>query len=106
MFGIFMESLVIFKLYTGLKFLVLLFAVSWAYLLLTEKDKRIRLMFVYAPLLILLLFLFPVSRKAFVAAMMHRGGASSFRAITFRRDPAGLGGGHREKAVLIRPCPS
>lgn len=67
MFGIFMESLVIFKLYTGLKFLVLLFAVSWAYLLLTEKDKRIRLMFVYAPLLIVLLFLFPVSRKAFVA---------------------------------------
>lgn len=67
MFGIFMESLVIFKLYTGLKFLVLLFAVAWAYLLLTEKDKRIRLMFVYAPLLILLLFLCPISRKAFVA---------------------------------------
>lgn len=67
MFGIFMESLVIFKLYTGLKFLILLFAVSWAYLLLTEKDKRIRLMFVYAPVLILLLFLCPISRKAFVA---------------------------------------
>lgn len=67
MFGIFMESLVIFKLYTGLKFLILLFALSWAYLLLTEKDKRIRLMFVYAPLLILLLFLCPLSRKMFVA---------------------------------------
>lgn len=68
MFGIFMESLVIFKLYTGLKLLVLLFAVSWAYLLLSEKDRRMRLMFVYAPVLILLLFLCPVSRKAFVAA--------------------------------------
>lgn len=68
MFGIFMESLVIFKLYTGLKFLVLLFAVSWAYLLFSEKDRRIRLLFVYAPVLILLLFLCPLSRKAFVAA--------------------------------------
>lgn len=67
MFGIFMESLVIFKLYTGLKFLVLLFAAAWAYLLLTEKDKNIRLMFVYAPVLILLLFLCPISRKGFVA---------------------------------------
>lgn len=62
-----MESLVIFKLYTGLKFLILLFGFSWAYLLLAEKDKGIRLLFVYAPLLIFLLFLFPVSRKAFVA---------------------------------------
>lgn len=67
MFGIFMESLVIFKLYTGLKFLIVLFALAWAYLLITEKDKKIRLMLVYTPLLILLLFLFPISRKAFVA---------------------------------------
>lgn len=67
MFGIFMESLVIFKLYTGLKFLVVLFAVAWAYLLMTEKDKKIRLLLVYAPLLILLLFLCPISRKGFVA---------------------------------------
>lgn len=68
MFGIFMESLVIFKLYTGLKFLILLFGAAWAYLLLTEKDKKIRLMFVYAPFLIFLLFLCPISRMAFVAA--------------------------------------
>ena len=67
MFGIFMESLVIFKLYTGLKFLVVLFAMAWAYLLIAEKEKKIRLMLVYAPLLILLLFLCPISRKAFVA---------------------------------------
>lgn len=68
MYGIFMESLVIFKLYTGLKPLILLFAAAWIYLLVTEKHKGKRLMFVWAPVLILLLFLFPLSRKFFVAA--------------------------------------
>lgn len=68
MFGIFMESLVIFKLYTGLKLLLVLTALSWIYLLFKEKDKRVRLMLVYAPALIIILFLFPVSRKVFVAA--------------------------------------
>lgn len=68
MFGIFMESLVIFKLYTGLKLLLLLTLFSWIYLLIKEKDRRVRLMLVYAPLFIVILFLFPVSRKAFVAA--------------------------------------
>lgn len=68
MFGIFMESLVIFKLYTGLKLLLLLTLFSWVYLLIKEKDRRVRLMLVYAPLFIVVLFLFPVSRKVFVAA--------------------------------------
>ena len=68
MYGIFMESLVIFKLYTGLKPLLLLTAAMWIYLLIKEKDKTVRVMFVYAPIIILLLFLCPVSRKAFVAA--------------------------------------
>ena len=68
MFGIFMESLVIFKLYTGLKLLLGLTLLAWIYLLVTEKDKRIRLLFVYAPLIIVVLFLFPLSRKFFVAA--------------------------------------
>lgn len=63
-----MESLVIFKLYTGLKFLLGLTALAWIYLLLTEKDKKIRILLVYAPVIIILLFLFPVSRKVFVAA--------------------------------------
>ena len=68
MFGIFMEGLVIFKLYTGLKFLLVLTLVAWVYLLVTEKDRRIRLLLVYAPLIIVVLFLFPLSRKLFVAA--------------------------------------
>ena len=46
MFGIFMESLVIFKLYTGLKLLFVLTLVSFLYLLDTEKDKTIRQLFV------------------------------------------------------------
>ena len=52
MFGIFMESLVIFKLYTGLKLLLVLSLISWVYLLFAEKERRNRLLFVYAPLLV------------------------------------------------------
>ena len=68
MYGIFMESLVIFKLYTGLKLLLVLTALAWIYLLVRERDKRVRLMLVYAPIGTVLLFLFPISRKIFVAA--------------------------------------
>ena len=68
MFGIFMESLVILKLYTGLKLLLFLTLLMWVYLLVREKERRNRVMFVYAPLIILVLFLFPLSRKVFVAA--------------------------------------
>lgn len=68
MYGIFMESLVIFKLYTGLKLLLVLTALAWIYLLFCERDKRVRILLVYAPLIIIILFLFPLSRKAFVGA--------------------------------------
>lgn len=63
-----MESFVIFKLYTGLKLLLLLTLLMWFYLLFREKERRNRILFVYAPFLIVLLFLFPLSRKFFVAA--------------------------------------
>lgn len=79
MFGIFMESLVIFKLYTGMKLLIVLFAAAWMYLLVTEKDKKIRLLFVYAPMIILFVFLFPLSRKLFVAAGLD--GATYYRVL-------------------------
>lgn len=68
MFGIFMESLVILKLYTGLRWLFGLTLLFWIYLLLREKDRVIRILFVYTPFLIVLLFLCPLSRKLFVAA--------------------------------------
>lgn len=64
-----MESFVILKLYTGLKPLFLLFAAAWLYLLFTEKNKTRRLLFVIAPVLIIGLFLFPLSRKYFVALL-------------------------------------
>ncbi|MCM1134576.1 MAG: hypothetical protein NC400_03280 [Clostridium sp.] len=69
MFGIFMESLVIFKLYTGLKYLLALSLLAWIYLLITEKNKTLRLLLVYAPIIVAALFLFPFSRKAFVALL-------------------------------------
>ncbi len=68
MFGIFMESFVIFKLYTGLRWLFALTLLFWIYLLIRERNKTVRMLFVYAPALIVLLFLFPLSRKFFVAA--------------------------------------
>ena len=79
MYGIFMESLVIFKLYTGLKGLFVLSLLAWIYLLFREKDKTIRMVFVYAPILILAVFLFPVSRKLFVAAGLD--GETYYRVI-------------------------
>lgn len=79
MFGIFMESLVIFKLYTGLKLLFVLTLAAWIYLLIKEKNKNLRILFVYAPILILLLFLFPVSRKVFVASGLD--GATYYRVL-------------------------
>ena len=74
-----MESLVIFKLYTGLKFLFVLTLAAFVYLLVTEKNRNFRILFVYAPVLILLLFLFPVSRKLFVAAGLD--GATYYRVL-------------------------
>ena len=64
-----MESLVIFKLYTGLKYLMALSLAAWVYLLFTEKNKALRIMLVYAPVIVAALFLFPLSRKAFVALL-------------------------------------
>ncbi len=68
MYGIFMESLVIFKLYTGLRLLFGLTLVMWLFLLITEKRKAVRLVLVWAPILTAFLFLVPICRKAFVAA--------------------------------------
>lgn len=67
MYGIFMENFVMLKLYTGLKLLLALTVLAWGYLLCTEKDKRIRLVLVTAPVLILALFLLPAGKQAFVA---------------------------------------
>ena len=51
MWGIFLESLVIFKNYVGYhqyRFLFVIYLLCLLYLWLTEKNKRVRALFVYA----------------------------------------------------------
>lgn len=72
MWGIFLESLVIFKNYAGYhqyRFLFVLYLFFLLYLWLTEKNKRVRAILVYAPTLLLVCFFCPLFRKAFVAAL-------------------------------------
>lgn len=69
MYGIFMESVVIFKNYAGGRYIVVLFLLALAFLLFAEKNKKRRALFVYMPLSLLLLFFFPIFRKVFVRLM-------------------------------------
>ena len=69
MWGIFLESVVIFKNYVGFhqyKFLFVIYLFFLFYLLLAEKNRRIRAILVYAPLLLLICFFVPLFRKVFV----------------------------------------
>lgn len=72
MWGIFLESVVIFQNYVGFhqyKFLYVIYLFFLLYLWLTEKEKRFRVMFVYVPTLLLVCFFCPLFRKAFVALL-------------------------------------
>lgn len=72
MWGIFLESVVIFKNYMGFHenhFLAAIYLFALLYLWLTEKDKCRRAVFVYAPTLLLLLFFCPLFRKVFVRVL-------------------------------------
>lgn len=69
MYGIFMESWVILKNYGGTGFLLLLYVIALGYLIIREKNKYVRSIFVYAPMLLIFGFLFPVSRKLYVAVL-------------------------------------
>ena len=73
MYGIFMESVVIFKNYAGGKYLAALFLLALVWLLITEKNKRRRALFIYMPLSLMLLFFFPIFRKVFVRLMGGEG---------------------------------
>lgn len=73
MYGIFMESVVIFKNYAGNRLIVVLFLLALIFLFFAEKDKRRRAIFVYTPLTLLFLFFFPVFRKVFVRLMGGEG---------------------------------
>lgn len=72
MWGIFLESVVIFKNYMGFHenhFLAAIYLFALLYLWLTEKDKCRRAVFVYVPTLLLLLFFCPLFRKVFVRVL-------------------------------------
>jgi hypothetical protein len=69
MWGIFLESVVIFKNYMGFHengYLAGIYLFVLLYLWLTEKDKTKRAVFVYAPTILLILFFCPLFRKLFV----------------------------------------
>lgn len=69
MWGIFLESVVIFQNYMGFHengYLAGIYLFALLYLWLAEKDKRRRAIFVYAPTLLLFLFFCPLFRKVFV----------------------------------------
>ena len=72
MWGIFLESVVIFKNYMGFHeggFLAVIYLLVLLYLWIAEKERTRRVIFVYVPTLLLVLFFCPVFRKLFVAAL-------------------------------------
>ena len=62
-----MEALKLFQEYMGTGLIMIWFLVSLLYLWVTEKRKYIRILFVYVPLVLLLVFFNPV-----VAKIIHR----------------------------------
>lgn len=72
MWGIFLESVVIFKNYMGFHenhVLAVIYLFALLYLWLTERDRGRRAIFVYAPTLLLFLFFCPLFRKMFVRVL-------------------------------------
>lgn len=53
------------KNYTGMKLLFALTAIAWVYLFLKEKNKTLRVIFVYMPVVILLAVMCPLTYKMF-----------------------------------------
>ena len=80
MYGIFMEAWVIFKQYGGNGYLLALFIASMLYLLIAEKDMRKKLVMAVAPLIILVGFLIPYTRIAYVAVIPD-GGDTYYRIL-------------------------
>ncbi|MCR4762196.1 MAG: hypothetical protein K5696_01565 [Lachnospiraceae bacterium] len=66
MYGIFMESFVMFKLYGGSGWLLVLYALAFAFLWFREKERSVRVLFLWMPASILFLFFFPLFRKGYV----------------------------------------
>ena len=58
-----MEALKLFQEYMGTGLIMIWFLVSLLYLWVTEKRKHIRILFVYVPLVLLLVFFNPLVAK-------------------------------------------
>ncbi len=69
MYGIFMESWVIFKQYGGNGYLLFLFGAALLYLLIAEKDLRKKIVVAIVPAIILVGFFVPFTRIAYVAIL-------------------------------------
>ncbi len=69
MYGIFRESLVIFKNYGGNGYLLYLFVAALIYLLFAEKDMRKKIVVAIVPAIILVGFFVPITRIAYVAIL-------------------------------------
>ena len=69
MWGIFLQSVVIFQNYAGHGIYMALFLLALIYLTVAEKDKILRVFFVYTPYMILFCFFNPIFRKGFARIM-------------------------------------
>ena len=66
MYGIFMESWVIFKLYGGRWCYLVLYLAALIFVAVKARDKEIRILFAWLPLMMLAVFFFPTFRKVYV----------------------------------------
>ncbi|MCR5674524.1 MAG: hypothetical protein K6G16_02330, partial [Lachnospiraceae bacterium] len=66
MYGIFMESWVMFKQYGGSGWLTVLYAAAFIFLLIKEKRRPVRILLIWLPAAVLFLFFFPLFRKVYV----------------------------------------
>jgi len=66
MFENFMESLKALKNYTGLKLLFALTLIAWFFLFFREKRKNVRIVLVFMPAIVGVLFLCPFVRMIFI----------------------------------------
>lgn len=69
MYGIFLQSVVIFKNYIGNGIIMPLFLLCILYLLFRERNRVVRVAFVYTPLVVLFCFFNPIFRKGFARIM-------------------------------------
>ena len=81
MYGIFMECWVALKLYGGNGALTIIFILSALYLCVMEKNLKKKIMLGIVPLLILVGFLVPITKKLYVAAFDAEGAETYYRVL-------------------------